>query len=41
MTIKHPNDNAASMYCCGAFQNLTHNGLTSQCVPMPDNPFYG
>ncbi|WKY08810.1 hypothetical protein Q1695_001749 [Nippostrongylus brasiliensis] len=37
----HPADNGASVYCCGAFQNLTHNGLTSQCVAMPDNPFYG
>ncbi|XGW04256.1 hypothetical protein V3C99_015424 [Haemonchus contortus] len=39
--LTHPNDNGASVYCCGAYQNLTHNGLISQCVPMPSNPFYG
>ncbi|CAJ0590942.1 unnamed protein product [Cylicocyclus nassatus] len=38
---KHPSDNGASVYCCGPYQNLTHNGLTSQCVAMPDHPFYG
>ncbi|PIO60397.1 hypothetical protein TELCIR_18105, partial [Teladorsagia circumcincta] len=37
---KHPNDNGASVYCCGPYQNLTHNGLINQCVPMPSKPFY-
>ncbi|KAK6753934.1 hypothetical protein RB195_013118 [Necator americanus] len=38
---KHPRDGTSSVYCCGEYQNLTHNGLISQCVPMPDSPFYG
>ncbi|WKY10280.1 hypothetical protein Q1695_002546 [Nippostrongylus brasiliensis] len=38
---KHPNDNAASLYCCGPFQNITHTGRTDLCVPMPSTPFYG
>ncbi|KAK5964634.1 Vacuolar amino acid transporter 4 [Trichostrongylus colubriformis] len=41
LSLSHPSDNGASVYCCGAYQNLTHNGQTSQCVPMPSNPFYG
>ncbi|XGW31750.1 hypothetical protein V3C99_010146 [Haemonchus contortus] len=37
---KNAEDTTASVYCCGAYQNITHNGRTDQCVPMPKIPFY-
>lgn len=38
---KHPADNAASVYCCGPYQNITHSGVPDMCAPMPAVPFYG
>ncbi|KAK5965502.1 hypothetical protein GCK32_018434 [Trichostrongylus colubriformis] len=37
---KSPEDDGTNLYCCGAYQNITHNGLTDKCVPMPKIPFY-
>ncbi|KAK5971061.1 Amino acid transporter domain containing protein [Trichostrongylus colubriformis] len=37
----HPEDNGASVYCCGPYQNVTHDGNAGTwCVPMPEIPFY-
>lgn len=41
LSKKHPADNAASVYCCGPYQNITHSGVPDMCAPMPAVPFYG